>query len=61
MIDLSQARWRKPRRSGSNGNCVEVALNLPDVVATRDSKDQDGPALVVTRRDWMAFLSLVKK
>lgn len=26
--DLSSARWIKSSRSGSNGECVEVALNL---------------------------------
>lgn len=41
--DLTGAVYRKSRRSGSNGgDCVEVADNLPDVVAVRDSKDRDG-------------------
>jgi hypothetical protein len=42
-------------RSGGNGNCVEVARNLPHVVAVRDSKDREGPVLVVTRTEWAAF------
>jgi len=38
-MDLTDAEWRKSRYSGSNGgNCVEVAGNLPGVVAVRDSK-----------------------
>jgi hypothetical protein len=47
--------WRKPSRSGSTGNCVEVAQNIAGIVAVRDSKDPDGPQLVVTSDDWRAF------
>jgi hypothetical protein len=43
--DLSRAVWRTGTRSGGNGNCVEVAANLPVVVALRDSKDRAGPVL----------------
>jgi len=44
-IDLSRAEWHKSSHSSQSGNCVEVARNLPGVVAVRDSKDPDGPAL----------------
>lgn len=57
-MDLSKAVWRKSRYSSSNGgNCVEVASNLPGVVAVRDSKDREGPALVFTPGEWQAFLA----
>lgn len=59
-IDRSRAVWHKSSHSSQDGNCVEVARNLPGVVAVRDSKDQDGPALVVTREQWGAFLSVLK-
>ncbi|WP_055482708.1 DUF397 domain-containing protein [Sphaerimonospora mesophila] len=60
-MDLSGAQWRKSSYSGSNGGqCVEVAENLPGVVAVRDSKDPDGPALVFTPEEWRAFISGVK-
>ena len=59
--DLSRVQWQTSRRSGSNGGqCVEVARNLPGVVAVRDSKDRGGPALVFSRAAWMAFLAAVK-
>ena len=46
-MDLTGAEWRKASYSNSNGGaCVEVAGNLPGVVAVRDSKDPDGPVLV---------------
>ena len=39
-MDLTRALWRKSSySSGNGGNCVEIAVNLPGVVAVRDSKD----------------------
>lgn len=57
MTDLSQAIWRKARRSQYNGGCVEVAANLPGVVAIRDSKRPETGAHVVGRDIFAAFLS----
>ncbi len=50
MTDLSQAVWRKARRSHQNGGCVEVAANLPGVIAVRDSKRPEGGAHVMRGR-----------
>jgi hypothetical protein len=56
-MDLTRADWRKSSYSGNNGgNCVEVARNLPGVVAVRDSKDPAGPALTVTPDAWRSFV-----
>jgi Domain of unknown function (DUF397) len=60
QIDLSRADWHKSSHSSQDGNCVEVARNLPGMVAIRDSKDPDGRALVVTREEWRAFLRSFK-
>ena len=60
-MDLTGARWRKSSWSGNNGgNCVEVARNLPRVVAVRDSKDPEGPKLVFTPDEWRAFAAGVR-
>jgi hypothetical protein len=59
-MDLNRAVWRKSRRSGNNGgNCVEAA-SLTDAVAVRDSKDPDGPKLVISPTDWRAFTASVR-
>ena len=48
-MDLSRAEWRKSSYSSNDGgNCVEVARNLPKIVAVRDSKDPSGPALILS-------------
>ena len=54
-MDLTGAEWQKSSYSGVNGNCVEVARNLPGVVAVRDSKNPDGPALAFSPAEWRAF------
>ncbi|WDZ82229.1 DUF397 domain-containing protein [Micromonospora cathayae] len=58
-MDLSSATWRKATRS-AHTDCVEVADNLPDIVAVRDSKDPHGPALVFTPTTWRAFVNLAR-
>jgi hypothetical protein len=61
MNDLSQAIWRKASKSnGGNGGCVEIAANLPGVIAVRDSKRPEGGAHVVRRAAFAAFLADVK-
>jgi hypothetical protein len=60
-VDLSQAIWRKSTFSnGNGGDCVEIATNLPGIIAMRDSKDPDGPRLVFTPAEWAAFVAGVR-
>ena len=58
-IDLSRAEWRKSSFSSQSGNCVEVARNLPELVAVRDSKESDGVKLVVSQETWLVFIRSV--
>jgi hypothetical protein len=60
MSDVPEgARWRKPRRSFSNGNCVEVGQCLA-AVGVRDSKLAESAVLVVRGEAWAAFTSRLK-
>lgn len=58
-MDLPRATWRKSTRSGSSGNCVEVAIP-PQSVMVRDSKDQFGPVLSFSPSAWTLFLNELK-
>jgi hypothetical protein len=59
-MDLSNLTWRKSSYSNSNGGgCVEVGTGGP-AVAVRDSKNPDGPKLVLRPGEWQVFLADVK-
>ncbi|WP_310727741.1 DUF397 domain-containing protein [Streptomyces sp. N2A] len=60
--DLSAARWRKSSYSnGSGGDCIEIADNVTGgFVPVRDSKNPEGPALVIPAGAWSAFVGAVK-
>jgi hypothetical protein len=59
-LDLACAQWSKSSYSSANGACVEVAKNLPGIVAIRDSKDPDGPKLLISSADWRTFVSRLR-
>ena len=52
------AFWRKSTFSGAQG-CVEIT-DVLDAVWVRDSKQDHGPVLAFTRREWTAFLAGVR-
>ncbi|WP_371500834.1 DUF397 domain-containing protein [Kitasatospora sp. NBC_00374] len=58
-VDLELAEWQKSSYSGGNGGlCVEMARTFlsSGVVPVRDSKDPDGPSLVVGTEAWRSFV-----
>ena len=59
-MDLSHAAWHKSSYSNNGGACVEVATNLPDLVAIRDSKNPSGPSLMFSADSWQAFIRAMK-
>jgi hypothetical protein len=66
-MDLTGANWLKASYSASGGNsCVEVAVvpgskeGSDHVIAMRDSKHPDKPALIFTPAEWEAFTAGVR-
>nr|WP_033338638.1 DUF397 domain-containing protein [Catenuloplanes japonicus] len=60
-MDLTAAAWRTSSRSNSQGNCVELATNVPGVVPVRDSKDREGGTLTIGTAAWSAFMGATKR
>ncbi|MCX4456354.1 DUF397 domain-containing protein [Streptomyces sp. NBC_01340] len=56
MTEFDFAFVKSSYSGGDAGQeCVEVARNIPGTVAFRDSKDVDGPIVVVAPSAWAAF------
>ncbi|MFD4760066.1 DUF397 domain-containing protein [Streptomyces sp. NPDC058439] len=53
---MTRAAWRTSSYSGGQGDCVEIATNLPHLVPVRDSKRAAGPVIGFGRGAWQAFL-----
>lgn len=51
--------FSKSSYSSAANECLEVARNIPDTVAVRDSKDHAGPVVTVSPAAWSAFVSRV--
>ncbi|MEU6920411.1 DUF397 domain-containing protein [Streptomyces sp. NPDC046631] len=51
----------KSSYSSGNGECVEVARNIPRTVAVRDSKRPDGPLLVLAPAAWDSFTAGLRR
>jgi hypothetical protein len=55
---MPEGTWVKSSYSGSQANCVEVAVR--DRVLVRDTKDRGGPALRFTSAAWHRFADQMK-
>ncbi|MER6216739.1 DUF397 domain-containing protein [Streptomyces sp. NPDC001674] len=53
-------RWRRSSRSTGMNNCVEMAALSGGLLAVRDSKRTDGPAVLFTGPAWDGFLAAVR-
>ncbi|HZB30579.1 MAG TPA: DUF397 domain-containing protein [Streptosporangiaceae bacterium] len=57
MTNTPSVAWRKSSHSHDSGECVEVAGFSSGAVGVRDSKDPDGPRLVLSRHAFRALLN----
>ncbi|MER6252888.1 DUF397 domain-containing protein [Streptomyces sp. NPDC001584] len=57
---LISARWRRSSRSTGMNNCVEAAVLHGGLLAVRDSKRTEGPAVLFTGPAWTGFLASVR-
>ena len=53
--------WRRSSYSTGANNCVEMAVFGVGVLAVRDSKNPEGPALIFTATAWQAFLEGIRR
>ncbi|PZG52951.1 DUF397 domain-containing protein [Spongiactinospora gelatinilytica] len=58
--ELRAAAWRKSSHSNAGGDCVETAVLNGGIVAVRDSKDPDGPVLLLGERHFRRFIADIK-
>lgn len=54
------SRWRKSSRSIGNGQCIEAASLTDGRLAVRDSTDRSGPIILLSQREWLAFIKEIK-
>ncbi|HEV2783374.1 MAG TPA: DUF397 domain-containing protein [Actinophytocola sp.] len=54
---MTKPEWRRSSFSGPDANCVEIAY-AAEVAAIRDSKNADGPYLVVPTAAYHRFIAV---
>ncbi|MGW0665475.1 DUF397 domain-containing protein [Streptomyces sp. NPDC002746] len=55
--DATETGWRTSSYSGGQGNCLEVADNVPHLVPVRDSKRPTGPVIAFGADAWRMFIA----
>lgn len=58
---MSALQFNKSSHSTGDGECVEVAVNVPETVAVRDSKDTGRTYIRCTPTPWAAFTSALAR
>ncbi|MGW2815544.1 DUF397 domain-containing protein [Streptomyces sp. NPDC001415] len=63
MTTTDSLRWFKSSYSDNGGDCIEVATNLVDSrgVAVRDSKNPNGPSLILTEAAFTGLVEFAKR
>ncbi|MFB7593284.1 DUF397 domain-containing protein [Streptomyces sp. NPDC056160] len=63
--DLHAVRWLRSSYSTGANNCVETARPAAEpyagLLAVRDSKDPDGPALLFSPGSWAEFTAAARR
>ena len=57
---MEPSAFRKSSYSVSQGACVEVGSQFPDLLVIRDSQDINGARIPVPPHGWRQFVSQVK-
>ncbi|MFI5616281.1 DUF397 domain-containing protein [Streptomyces sp. NPDC051567] len=57
LADLTHPAWRTSSYSGGQGECIQVADNIPHLVPVRDSKRPAGPVIGFAPAAWRAFVA----
>ncbi|TYK46009.1 DUF397 domain-containing protein [Actinomadura decatromicini] len=61
-METDKIVWRKANRSTSTGGeCVELAALSNGLTAIRDSKNPDGPKLLLERNEFAALVTALKR
>ncbi|MFE7457678.1 DUF397 domain-containing protein [Streptomyces sp. NPDC057554] len=58
---MSGFRFEKSSHSSGDGECVEVARNIPTTIAVRDSTRPGGPVVTVAPAAWDAFTADLRR
>lgn len=58
---ISGVTWRRSSHSTAANNCVETARLTSGLLAVRDSKDEQGPALLFPPTAWSQFVLALRR